>query len=56
VFIIELKVDESGKKALEQIKERGYAEQLKFRKVYMIGIGISSKKRNIVDWEVEIVR
>ena len=56
VFIIELKVDESGKKALEQIKEKGYAEQFKFRKVYMIGIGISSKKRNIVDWEVEIVR
>uniref|UniRef100_A0A7C4RWA6 Uncharacterized protein n=1 Tax=Fervidobacterium thailandense TaxID=1008305 RepID=A0A7C4RWA6_9BACT len=41
---------------MEQIKERGYAQQSKFKKVYMIGIRISSKERNIVDWEVEIVR
>lgn len=56
VRIIELKVDGSGREALQQIKERVYAEQFGFKKVYLVRIGINSEERNISDWEVEIVQ
>ncbi|MCX7654633.1 MAG: PD-(D/E)XK nuclease domain-containing protein, partial [Fervidobacterium sp.] len=55
VYIIELKVDRSAKEAVEQIKERRYYEGFAGRKCYLIGVNIDSSKRNISEWEYEVV-
>ncbi|MCX7654749.1 MAG: PD-(D/E)XK nuclease domain-containing protein, partial [Fervidobacterium sp.] len=55
VYIIELKVDRSAKEALEQIKERRYYEGFAGKKCYLIGVNIDSSKRNISEWEYEVV-
>ena len=47
----------SDGKALEQIKEKKYYEQLigKFKEIYLIGIEFSKLERNIVGFELEKV-
>ena len=57
VYIIELKLDESGKKALSQIKEKRYYEKYTSEgcRVHLLGINFSSKERNISDWKEEII-
>ena len=62
VYVIEFKKDESAKKALEQIKDKGYYEQYKAwsnnatRKVHLLGINFSTKERNITNWKEEILK
>lgn len=55
IYILEFKLDQPAKKALEQINEKGYATpyQADKRRIYKIGISFSVKKRNIDDWEIE---
>ena len=54
VFIFELKVDKSAQEALNQIKERRYAEKYADRSsVSLIGVNINTKQRNIDDWLIE---
>ena len=57
VYIIELKLDESGDKALSQIKEKRYYEKYVTEgcRVHLLGINFSSKERNISDWKEEII-
>jgi hypothetical protein len=57
VYVLELKVDESAEKALEQIKEKGYAERyrLNHHSIHLLGINFSSRKRQIVDWKEETI-
>lgn len=55
VYIFELKVDKSADEALQQIRDKGYAEPfaLDKRKVYQIGVSFSSQKRCIEEWKIE---
>ena len=57
VYIIELKLDESGDKALSQIKEKRYYEKYTSEgcRVHLLGINFSSTERNISDWKEEII-
>ena len=58
IYVIELKLDADGEKALKQIKEKRYYEQYfsKAKVIHLLGINFSSKERNITDWKEEIVR
>ena len=49
IFIFELKVDKSAQQALEQIKEKGYAEPYlpQQKIIFLIGINFSSVERNV---------
>ncbi|PIE59878.1 MAG: hypothetical protein CSA32_01655, partial [Desulfobulbus propionicus] len=55
LYLIEFKVDMPNEKALAQIKARDYAEKYlaKGKQIVLIGIGFSSKERNVTEfvWE-----
>ncbi len=55
IYLIEFKVDMPEKKALAQIKTKGYAEkyQAKGKKVVLIGIGFSSEEKNVAEFICE---
>lgn len=55
VYIIEFKVIETGGpgKALQQIKDKGYAEKFGGQTVYLIGVEFSRDKKNIERFEWE---
>lgn len=55
IFIFEFKFNKTAKEAINQIKEKKYAEkyQSSGRTIYLIGVNISQKERNIDAWEVE---
>ena len=59
LYVIEFKVDESAEKAMEQIKENEYHERFLAEKgkvrIHLLGIALSSEKRNITGWKEEIV-
>ncbi len=52
IYLIEFKVDMPEEKALTQIKARGYADkyQAKGKKIVLIGIGFSSKEKNVTEF------
>ena len=54
VYIFEFKLDGTAAEALKQIEDKGYAEPYAAdaRKLFRIGVGFSSEKKNIVEWEV----
>jgi len=47
VWIFEVKIDKDAKEAIKQIKTKGYWRKYAGKKVYAIGVSISSEKRNI---------
>ncbi len=55
IYLIEFKVDMPEEKALAQIRAKGYAEkyQARGKKIVLIGIGFSSKEKNVTEflWE-----
>lgn len=53
-FIFEFKLDGSAAEALKQIETKGYAEPYAAdsRKIFRIGVGFSSEKKNIAEWAV----
>ena len=55
IYVIELKYDCSAQEALDQIKEKGYAEPFASdsRELICLGINYSSAERNINEWLVE---
>ena len=55
IYIIEMKYDGTADEALDQIRERGYADGFRTdgRPVRLVGMSFSSKERNITDWKVE---
>ena len=54
VYIFEFKLDGSAAEALKQIEIKGYAEPYAAdsRKLFRIGVGFSSEKKNIAEWAV----
>jgi len=57
VYIIEMKVDESAEKALEQIHEKGYYDRYinTEKTIHLIGLNFSSEKKQIDAWKQETV-
>ncbi|BBE30357.1 ATPase AAA [Tepiditoga spiralis] len=55
IYIMEIKIDKSAEKALNQIKEMKYYEKYKGKEIYIIGININSEKRNIDEYKIEKV-
>jgi hypothetical protein len=57
IYIFEFKVVEliPDGHALQQIKEKGYADKYRTQgvSIHLIGVTFSSKKRNIIAFEVE---
>ncbi len=55
IYIFELKMNQPAAVALEQIKQRGYAEKYKHlgRKIYLVGVELSSGDRVVKDIVVE---
>ena len=55
VYIFEFKLDGSARKALDQIKDRGYAEPYcaDNRTVYLIGANFSSRENTLTEWIIE---
>ncbi len=55
IYIIEFKINQSAKKAIEQIKEKEYA--LKYgndkRAICMIGLNFDTDKKKIEDYLIE---
>ena len=56
IFIIELKVEKTGKKALEQIKEKKYVEKYEKenKKIILLWIDFDEKEKNIWSWKNSI--
>lgn len=54
IYIFEFKLDGTAAEALKQIDDKGYVEPYAAdsRKLFRIGVGFSSEKKNIVEWEV----
>ncbi|MCQ2319365.1 MAG: PD-(D/E)XK nuclease domain-containing protein [Bacteroidales bacterium] len=54
VYIFEFKLDGTAAEALKQVDDKGYAEPYAAdsRKLFKIGVGFSSEKKNIAEWEV----
>ena len=52
-YLIELKLDSKAEVAIEQIHQKKYYEKYlhKGKEVAIVGVGLSSKTRNISDWE-----
>ncbi len=57
VCVLELKVDETTEKTLEQIREKGYADRyrLNHNTIHLQGMNFSSRKRQIEDWKEETI-
>lgn len=55
IYIFELKLDCSAREALEQIRDKGYAEPYEAdpQKVILIGVNFSSEKRNVSEYLIE---
>ncbi len=55
VYVIEFKLDQSARAALDYIREKGYAEKHRHdgRPVLLLGINFSRKKKVVDDWGVE---
>ena len=55
IYIMEFKLDQGAKAAMQQIKDKKYAEPylLDGRKITLIGVNFSKEKRTIDDWIVE---
>ena len=57
IYVLELKRD-SAKKALQQIKEKGYYKKFtgQDKTIYLVGIEIDDEQRNLVDYEIEKIK
>ncbi|ABR30916.1 ATP-binding protein [Thermosipho melanesiensis] len=55
VYIFEIKIDKGAREGIRQIKEKRYYEKYVGKEIYLIGIKISSKERNIEEYVIEKV-
>ena len=57
IYILEFKLNESGKTALKQIKNKGYAEKYysDSREKILLGINFNSTSKTVDDWKQEIL-
>jgi hypothetical protein len=58
IYIVELKCNQSAKKAIAQIKAKKYFEKHLHgrKKILLLGINFSTRERRIADWRVEVVQ
>ncbi|MCB0842502.1 MAG: ATP-binding protein [Bacteroidetes bacterium] len=56
IYIMEFKLDEPAKNAIQQIKNRKYAAGYRnsSKTIYLVGIGFSREERNVEGFEVEV--
>ena len=56
-YIFELKVDQRADKAMEQILDQEYSQMCRHqgKKIVVMGVNFSSKKRNIDTWQGELL-
>ena len=57
LYVIELKIDQSAQKALEQIDRKDYLLSFKndSRHLYKVGINFSTRQRTLDEWKIEMV-
>jgi len=57
IYIVELKCNQSAKKAIAQIKAKKYFEKYLHggKKILLLGINFSTRERRITDWRVEVI-
>ena len=55
LYLMEFKLDEPAKDAIQQIKDRKYNASYKnsSKTVFLVGIGFSKKERNVETWQAE---
>ena len=55
IFVMELKIDQSAEKALEQIDAKDYTLAYKHdgRRIFKVGINFSTEKRTVDEWRYE---
>ena len=55
IYVIEIKLDKSARKAMEQIRENGYAEKYRAsgKRITLIGMNFSSETRQIDDFLIK---
>ncbi|WP_262279387.1 ATP-binding protein [Hallella absiana] len=55
IFVMELKIDQSAEKALEQIDAKDYILPYKHdgRRIFKVGINFSTEKRTVDEWKYE---
>ncbi|WMP19315.1 PD-(D/E)XK nuclease domain-containing protein [Thiothrix lacustris] len=55
IYVIEFKLNQSAKVALQQIKDKGYAEKYRVdsRQKVLLGVNFSSEGKAVKDWLVE---
>ena len=58
VYCFEFKLNQSAHEALEQIKNRGYADKYRNtgKKIILIGVNFSTEKREVEEFAVEVVK
>jgi Predicted AAA-ATPase/PD-(D/E)XK nuclease superfamily len=58
IYIVELKCNQSAKKAIAQIKAKKYFEKYRQsgKKTLLLGINFNTRERRIVDWRMEAVQ
>ena len=58
IYILEFKLDKDGQTALEQIKEKGYAEKYygDDREKILIGINFNSEAKTVDGWKYEVLK
>ena len=56
VYIFEFKLNSTGQQGIKQIKEKKYYEKyLNSKKLYIVGVSIDTKIKNIKNWKYEIL-
>ena len=57
IYILEFKLDKNADAALQQIKDRGYADKYAAdpRTKVLIGINFSREQKTVDDWQMEVV-
>jgi Predicted AAA-ATPase/PD-(D/E)XK nuclease superfamily len=57
IYIIEFKLNESADKALQQIRDKDYASKYltENKKIVLVGVNFSSRKRGVGGWKMEEV-
>jgi hypothetical protein len=57
IYILEFKLNKDGKSALNQIKEKGYAEKYygDSREKILLGINFNSELKTVDDWKYEVL-
>ncbi|SEB08972.1 PD-(D/E)XK nuclease superfamily protein [Thiothrix caldifontis] len=57
IYVIEFKLDKSADKAMQQIKDKGYAEKYRAdsRSKVLVGINFSSETTTVKEWKTEVL-